>query len=603
MVKYLKSRDNAAHPDRTHGRRTWGLRGKVGAMILGICVVSLLGMLSGCGGNGNTRSNTVNSRNVESTVTEISSTTVKVSAETGGTVTHKDLTITIPPGALEEDTDIKVALATIIRNGVLQSNGHCYKISTGSADNVRELERSATVTISADPSHVSPALFFWDGEEWINPASTYNKSSHKLTFKINCIYEDLNAWEEHGSMLEGPSVIEIADMGKALTATNAAGEANDATIIVMSSKNRFRIECTESQREFAKLMGSYLEAGYDYYVGKGFRAPVKFILDSDDPSTTNYIYIKITYSENGTAFADSKGILKLPTTLVDTAARQTASLHELFHLVEYSYSNRKDWDDWLSESETEGMSTFACNEIFNHNEFYDIDSKDSFFPGRRGFVHALDKFSSDEVWQYQNAIFWSYVMGTYGGVDKFRKFVVDGKSHNLAWLNDMCGSLLNESLTSVYAKAYEDYYVHGTFFNKANFYKLSARSAGQPYYSERQYAYSASENPYRNGKVLSIDHMSGRNVMMSSANSEGSTAKSGKLFLSLSGKAAATRAMLFYFSYSAGNGYELIGQEEIQGSKTISDFGAETTDVLVIMENLSFKQDNQVNLRAYALEN
>jgi len=137
---------------------------------------------------------------------------------------------------------------------------------------------------------------------------------------------------------------------KSIKASVAAG---GNTIVFMSSKNRVRIECTESQKDLAQTLGGYLEAGYDYYVSKQFKEPVKFILDSEDSADPKpYIYVKISYSENGTAHADTKGIIKLPTLLVDAAARQTASLHELFHLVEYGYSNRKDWDDWFPESET-----------------------------------------------------------------------------------------------------------------------------------------------------------------------------------------------------------------------------------------------------------
>lgn len=570
----------------------------------GICVFFVCMLLSGCSANsGNSSPGATNLSDIESTVSELSSTVVKISSITGGTVTHKNLTITIPANALEEDTFIKVSLVSIVRNGVIQSNGDCYKISTNSEDNIQELNESATVTFAVDSSLTTPALYFWDGEDWINPDAQYNDNERTLTFRINCIYEDLDDWTEYGSGLQGPSVFQIGDSSISQSMMAAVATTN-SKIVMMSSKKRFRIECTENQRSFAEMLGNYLEAGYDYYVSKGFKAPVNFILDSEDTEATSpkeYIYVKISYSENGTAHADSKGIIKLPTSLVDTAARQTASLHELFHLVEYSYSNRRDWEDWLSESETEGISTFACNQIFNQNSFYDINSKDSFFPSQKGFVYALDKFSSEEVWQYQNAIFWSYVMGNYGGVDKLRAFLVNSKVHDLAWLDGMCKSQLNESLTTVYTKAYEDYYVYGQFFNNANFYRLSPRKSGQPYYSERQDAFS-SGNPYKQGQTFSLDHMSGKNVMLSNASSEGSAGKTGILSITLSGKVETTKVKLFYFSFSAESGYALISHEEIQGSSKKVTMGTDITDVLIVFENISFAQDDQINLIAFALQ-
>jgi len=574
--------------------------------IVSVIVVFFVCMLlSGCSGNsGSGLPGATNPSDIESTVSEQSSTVVKISSVTGGTFTHKNLTITIPPNALEEDTFIKISLVSILRNGVIQSNGDCYKISTNSEDNIQELNESATVTIAVDASFTTPSLYLWDGEDWINPDAQFNSINRTLTFKMNCIYEDLNDWMEYGSGLQGPSVFQIGEASLSQGIKAAVATAN-SNIVVMSSKKRFRIECTESQRRFAEMLGGYLEAGYDYYVSKGFKAPVRFILDSEDADAATpkeYIYVKISYSENGTAHADSKGIIKLPTSLVDTAARQTASLHELFHLVEYSYSNRRDWEDWLSESETEGISTFACNQIFNQNSFYDINSKDSFFPSQKGFIYALDKFSSDEVWQYQNAVFWGYVMGNYGGVDKFRAFLVNSNVHDLAWLDSMCKSQLNESLSTVYAKAYEDYYIYGQFFNNVNFYRLSSRKSGQPYYSERQDVFS-SANPYKQGQTFSIEHMSGKNIMLSNASSEGAAGKTGILSITLKGKVETTKVKLFYFSFSAESGYELISQEEIQGSSKKVTIGTDITDVFLIFENLSFAQDNQIFLSAFALEN
>lgn len=192
-------------------------------------------------------------------------------------------------------------------------------------------------------------------------------------------------------------------------------------------------------------------------------------------------------------------------------------------------------------------------------------------------------------------------MGNYGGVDKLRAFLVNSKVHDLAWLDGMCKSQLNESLTTVYTKAYEDYYVYGQFFNNANFYRLSPRKSGQPYYSERQDAFS-SGNPYKQGQTFSLDHMSGKNVMLSNASSEGSAGKTGILSITLSGKVETTKVKLFYFSFSAESGYALISHEEIQGSSKKVTMGTDITDVLIVFENISFAQDDQINLIAFALQ-
>lgn len=570
-----------------------------------LLVLSLLlfGILSGCsaGESGQSTGKQV------SDLTELSYTSKLIQASAGGEITHKNMTITIPPGSLAEDAEIKIALVSITRDGSVQSGGLCYKISGKSAtEDVLELDGSATVTVNTSAISGIPSLYLWEGDDWINPEASYDGVHQTLTFQIAFIYRDGDEWTLEDGELEGPAVIQVV----AANPANNMVHAQVQTVVasrshIFSANKRFRLEFVESDRDFAVKVAADLEAGYDYYVNQlHLMEPAKFmIVGNDGTSVHSYIFVRITQKssgddEAGTAYVDAKGILDIPTTLPDRNAARVASLHELFHLVEYAYSQRAHWEDWYSESETESISTRAANVISGNADFFDANTTDSFFPKQKGFIHALDKFNDTEVYHYQNGIFWSYVMETHG-MDKFTSFLKNVPKHDLPWLDGACKEILHYPLAVIYANAYEDYYAYGKFFNNIHFYGMASRVEGQPYFNERQNAFSE-QNPYAGGKTIELERLSGRNVFISSATTAGAAPVAGSLNIKVSVKSSGSiKVKLFYFKYADGI-YTFKGMEEMIGNKTMDDFGSKITDVLVVMENLSLNDAGRLVLEAAA---
>jgi hypothetical protein len=545
---------------------------------------------------------------VQSTLTEISSSVSTIDARAGGTVTHKDLSITFPPGALPGDSTIKVALVSIRGNGMEQAAGQCYKISTAASDEALELSQSALVTLGVDSAITSPVLCFWDGVEWIHPDSIFDRTTRSLVFSMNCIYRDEDAWVDDGSEVEGPAVIEVMQ-----------DEETKGTAVVWSDLRKFRIEYDDARTNaaYAKKVASILEKGYTYYTSTlQFKEPVNYIIgQGTGAGEESYIYVSLVDGgEEFTARVIETGIMKVPYNIgeADENALRSACLHELFHLVEYRYSGRStSWSDWYSESETECISSLAVDALFLQQNKYDFESNKSLFPGGNGFQYPLDSFKSEKFYQYWNQVFWVYVMGDHGGISGgpavLRKFVEDtSATRNLAWLDARCSQFLGESLPGVFLKAYEDYYCYGKFFNSDNFINFKTRGTGKPFWSERVDGFS-SACPYAGGgQTVNVGHMSGKNVMIGSSPAEGGEAKTGTLTIDVSGKPDVITAKLFYFSYDGATGnYALLttpAPEELSGVKTLAEFGTRSgiTDILVIMVNKSLDTDGALTLKASA---
>ncbi|MEQ8221326.1 MAG: formylglycine-generating enzyme family protein [Candidatus Eremiobacterota bacterium] len=570
-------------------------------------IVFLLFMLEFTSYSRNSRSD---GPKVISTLTEISSTVGKISANQGGTVSHEGLTVQLPANSLISDSEVKVALVTIDNN---KSQGKCYKISTNSPDEVLELKEPATVKISGTATGKS-AMVFWDGTEWLPVDSSYDSNKKEVTLKLNCIYKDISQWFHSGGELG------IIDGAIVLAWFDWVDE--QAILNLMSKNSHFEIKYWGYENRFyAEKIANFLEDGYDFYIsdpGEPFRfvEPVKFIINEpNNVSDHVVVYIK-TFSSSllndlgitGSGLATPLGYIRIPKDL-EANDMQVVCCHELFHLIQFNYSNRmKDFNDhnkinqnwpdiWFFENTADTMGLYAFNNI-NRESFYDYEGGYRHWApddGSNFFTYSLE--SDRDLHEYENRLFWNYMIKIYG-FEIFKTFISDNSPNyvrNLQGINDKClsESKIKKPLDKVYFEAFEDYYIYGKFFNSDNFVNLKDRPPGQPYFKDKAI------NPFNNSYfwpysiTVNLEHLSGNYFVFNSGSNKGN------LYLTVKYKSPSVKTRIFYFMDQS----TVLKPGEFTASDinhTITNFGSYITDVCVLLENTSLTDDTQVNLTAYA---
>ncbi len=152
--------------------------------VLIIIFVIFMTFLSGCGGSDTASPviitptpviipTPVPSQSVISTAQEINTKVSIISSASGGEISFEDLNVIVSSGALSSDNEIEVAEVTITdKNGVIHSSseeehGRIYEISSGSPDELINLNKPVKLEIKVDPGSPDPGFAIWSGEEWL----------------------------------------------------------------------------------------------------------------------------------------------------------------------------------------------------------------------------------------------------------------------------------------------------------------------------------------------------------------------------------------------------------------------------------------------------
>ncbi|MEQ8225910.1 MAG: hypothetical protein ABRQ37_26595, partial [Candidatus Eremiobacterota bacterium] len=341
-----------------------------------VLLLLLIVLSSGCGGDSSaipivstpaitpTAIPVTPTSHVVSSLTETEVKLATISAKDGGTLTEGDMTVEIPSNALAHDGKIEIAKVKI--NNMTSSDvndGNIYKISSGSDDEVDELQEPAIIRIKAG-SQQKPLT--WNGGEWLPVDYSYDSGTQEIVIELNCLDEDINEWteeaEEEGS-IEEPIIVGI-------------GTSTDYQYSIISSKNRFKIfYCNEQDKSYAQAIGNAIEEAYDYFSGLGYRAPVKSALTS---GTSDYIYTYIypsasspDYEKTSWGVAGTKGYLafnKNSLNINENLGKSTC-YHEMLHLIQFAYGNRNVYPDWFDESMAVAMQYYGMNKT---QEMYDL---------------------------------------------------------------------------------------------------------------------------------------------------------------------------------------------------------------------------------------
>ncbi len=519
-------------------------------------------------------------------ISSLTETEVKVAtilAKDGGSLTEGNMTVEIPPNALANDGKIEISKVKI--NNMTSSDvneGDIYKISSGSEDEVDELQEPATVRIKADSQQIP---LTWNGGEWLPVGYSYDSTTQEIILELTCIDEDINEWTEEGEeegTVDEPVIIGI-------------GKGTDYQTSYKSK--RFEVFfCNESDLDYAESIAGTLEKAYDYYVTDlKYNSPVRTNLVS---GTSDRIYVYIYPSKSAPDFrkssrgiAGAKGYMAFNKNLVDmnTDMGKSTCYHELLHLIQFSYTAREFCPNWFDESMAVCMQYYAMNKTGNIN-MYDLAG------GRWRYDIFKSSFDSNEKQSYYyRYTAWSYIINKKGP-EVLHKIMKKFKAtDDLVRFNKIIGEETDSDFVTTFNNIAEDYYTGGKFFNKQYFNNLGDRSSEQPYnyIISRDAVDPEDETLSFSVQPFSVDYKCYRTKNFK-----------GSVELGFSEVSSNCRVYIFPSFFSNGV-YSPVNPQTVNGSnaiKTINNFGTDTTDIFILVENTSPDSVATVSLKVKVKE-
>lgn len=513
-----------------------------------------------------------------STLTETNVKTSAISAKNGGTITEGNMTVEIPPGALEEDGTVEIAKVKI--NNITSSDVNeeeIYKISSGNKDDTDELQEPATVRIKAAEGQ---RPLTWNGGEWLPVDYSYDSATREIILELTCIDEDINEWTEEGE--EEGTVDEPVIVG--------IGKSTDYQTSYKS--RRFEVFfCNESDLDYAESIAMTLEKAYDYYVRDlKYNSPVRTNLVS---GKSEHIYVYIYPSKSAPDFrkssrgiAGAKGYMAFNKNLVDmnTDMGKSTCYHELLHLIQFSYTGREFCPNWFDESMAVCMQYYAMNKTRNIN-MYDLAG------GRWRYDILKGPFDSNENQSYYyRYTAWSYIINKNGPEVLHRIMKKFKASDDLVRFNKIIGEETTSDFVTTFNNIAEDYYTGGTFFNRKYFNNLEERSSEQPYnyIISRDAVEPEDETISFSIKPFSVDYKC-------------YSSKKFKGTVELGFSEVSSNCRVYIFPSFCTNGVcSPVNPEAVTGVnavKTINNFGTNITDVFILVENTSPDSDAAATLK------
>jgi hypothetical protein len=591
--------------------------------ILMIISILFLFFLPGCGGSNTVTSvittpTPVPSQSVISTAKEIGTKVSNVSFVNGGEISFGDLNVIISAGALSSDNEIEIAEVNITdRNGILHSSseeehGKIYEVSSGSPDELIGLNKPVELEIKVDPNSPAPGLAIWSGEEWLlldEEFTSYDSNTHTLKTCIDFIAQDLDNYVIEGN--RGSIMTHPVNVTYFKNINYGWGLNYNYPNYEYSSKGNFTIHYSNNiSKEEVKSMGDFFEACYSYYKELGYASPVSFSYSKENQvygSKRIMVYTKQN-SELG-AWASNCGIIYMPS--AKNKFISETGYHELFHLVQNNYSKRCGFLTWMAENTAESMGPYAYNQLdTTEKNKYDIPayngSEGGFWIGADLFSVSLDNQEEKSGNEYYNAVIWTYLIAKYG-MNSYKNIVSDffSKNSNTPF-DDLDYSFkhnINKYLSEFYAETLEDYFVYGQIFNKLNYVNFPYREKGDPFCSQTSgysnyYNYNAFSsdfdlNPYYNQQKFTLYHLSGRYFNFKSNGNKGS------LYLTVTPSITDYFVVKVYRFKNTEGKFALLDVQEYGRMDSQEVIYNDATDITVLLENLSYYNDNNINLRAY----
>jgi hypothetical protein len=515
---------------------------------------------------------------VISSLTELEAKRVTISARDGGKVTQGSMTVDIPANALQNDSSIEIARVNI--KEVTASAGddisEIYKISTGSKDVGTELQIPATVKIHVTNEEIP---FIWNGIKWLPVDYTYDNDTQELILFLDYLDEDDDEWYESGGergTRSGPLAVGVS-------------KSKDTMLSFISSGKHFKMFYNNPQEKiYTESIAKTLEEAYDYYVNLGYNKPIT----SDLQSATGEKYVAVyiyPYSNSNPdpqsyGIAGTGGTLEINKERVDAITGKSVCYHELFHLIQFSYTDREAvFYNWFGEATAVCMEYKAIN---RPGEFFDCTSGEYWNTGIWN-----ETFDNDDEY-YTKFPFWSYMIKNYGASTNILHNIMKSsfKKHNGEEFNNIFKTQFGKDMITCLNENTEDYYMTGKFYNKTYFYNFKDRDVNQPYVSLVE---KKAKEPDNSSLSISISRLSTKYVCYSSKNFH-DTFK-----LELSGKSSNCKVKFFYLKNN--NGSYSVTQEEINDTKTIHNFGTDFEYLFILIENTSINSNADVTVKTAVL--
>ena len=553
-----------------------------------VILISIIIILSsGCGGDSisviSTPTPTVlpvitSTPGVVSSLTELGKNTVTIHAGEGGKITEGNMTVEIPGGSLQNDSSVEIARVNI--NEVTASSGddisEMYKISTGNTDEGAELETPATVKIHVTDEKIP---FIWNGTKWLPADYVYDSNTQEIILYLDYLDEDDDDWNESGGELgtmSGPLVI-------------GAGKSSNTMLSLMSSGKHFKMFYNNSsEKTYTEAIAKNLEEAYDYYGTLGYNKPITSDLQSakGEKYVAVYIYPYADYNPDPRSYgiAGTGGTLEINKNLVDPVTGKSVCYHELFHLIQFSYTNRDAvFYNWFGEATAVCMEYKAIN---RPAEMFDCNTGEYWNTGIWN-----ETFDCDDEY-YTKFPFWSYMIKKYGtGTNILHNIMKSSFSkHNGEEFNNIFKTQFGKDMVTCLNENIEDYYIFGTVYNKNYFYNFKERNVNQPNISLLE---KKAKDPDDSSSSFSISRLSTAYVCYTSKNFHGT------FKLELSDKSSNCTVKLFYLKNN--NGTYSVTQEEINDIKTIDKLGTDFTYLFMLVENTSINSNAMVNVKTTAL--
>jgi len=557
---------------------------------------------------------TTEDEQIDSTLTETNEYDSMISSTNGGNMIYGDLELEFEPGDMPYDSDIEIAEVTIQDDSGLvfkskeSGSGPIYKISSNSPDEEIILNDPVKIKFKIDPSSPAPYLAFWSGDEWLpldEEYVTYDETNHTLITYLNSIDEDDNEWAitgTTGSVLESPTVVTF------FPNINESTELNNNFPYRISSKNEnFSVHYTKDVTNAqAKKLGDALDDCLNFYTNLDYPAPITFKYTQDEEtSISKRIMVYFRTDKKTTAWASPDGIILMP--LPDEDMTGTA-YHELFHLVQFAYSKRGNFDTWFGENTADSMGPCAYNALHTTTEPKRLD-----YPGEQTHWNGADHFSyslnlTGDDKEYENAVIWCYFLKVFG-TSSYRDLVRETFSNNpnkisLQTMNTRFNASMDKPLTAAYFEAFEDFFIYGKVYNKTYFNNLPERDPNEPFcdpssgYSNKYNYNSASgtNNPYYSKKAITLQYLSGRYFNFSS------NEKAESLYLTVSPSNKSNfKFKLYYFKND--NGSRVLSDTKEYANQAVSNleipYDNGVTDISILLENLSLDTNNTIQLQIY----
>jgi hypothetical protein len=495
-------------------------------------LIAIFSLLAGCSGGSSSLSE---SPSEISSITEISSASKNMTAASGGTVVHDEVTAVFPAGILPADASIKVSKVSVSGDEDSEDNDpslldmtNAYVISTTSAAKTFELAGPANIAFKINPAgfdETSIRLVVWDGYEWEEIPTNYDETLKVVSAAIEAILpfgtriylanpqisstkkreggeqivSEFVAMKVVGELFEtgGGQAKSSVSAGKAIV--QGAAVKPGRTVFIVSPKGKFTVSYVQAAdsaaagalKAQADKVAGYMDNAYETIVkGMGLKQPGK-------TTKANYgktwpVELEEMDGVYGTADAGTNSIGIAITGNTGDGLSHTCH-HEFTHLIQFQTLEDagisiEDSLDWFGETMADAIGYYVLKGI---GAIYCLagESMGYFFVRLDADNSSIGKDNNDD-YEYRHFPFISYLLAVYEDAE-FKKFFETWYSYTPG-ITEISMATIDKAALNGFGKVisgrngifwdfYQDYFISGVVFNKEKFGNLPDRNSGSPY--------------------------------------------------------------------------------------------------------------------------